>query len=146
VHAAREPSAIANSVGSALAVLLGALALVLLGLGRYGVTSDAVARRRAELGIRMTLGATTAAFVRLVVSRVLLVVVIGVAAGATARMWATRFVASLLYGLPPHDPATLVAAAGILAVTAIVAHSCLRSARRGSIRPRFCARASVGSE
>ena len=106
---------------ASLAVLFGALALVLAGLGLYGVTAYAVARRRVEFGIRMALGATTSAAVRLVVSHVMLVVVIGVAAGAASSMCATRFVASLLYGLPPRDPVTLMAAAGIPAVTAAVA-------------------------
>jgi putative ABC transport system permease protein len=104
-----------------LAALFGALALVLAGLGLYGVTAYAVARQRAELGIRMALGATPATIVRLVVSHVAVVVAIGIATGAAMSMWAGQFIASLLYGLQPRDPRTLIGAAGILAAVATMA-------------------------
>ncbi|HYM25452.1 MAG TPA: FtsX-like permease family protein, partial [Vicinamibacterales bacterium] len=108
-------------VTALLASTFGAVALALAGLGVYGVTAYAVARRRAELGIRLALGATPAAVVRLVLSHVALIVAIGVIAGAAASAWAARFIASLLYGLPPRDPATFIGAVATLAAVSTVA-------------------------
>jgi putative ABC transport system permease protein len=104
-----------------LASFFGVLALLLAGLGLYGVTAYAVARRRGEIGIRMALGAQAAGVVRLVLSRVAVLVGVGVVIGVGASLWASRFVASLLYGLAPHDPATFVGAAFMLAAVAVLA-------------------------
>ena len=90
-----------------LSGFLGALALLLAGLGLYGVMSYAVSRRRMELGIRLALGAAPRAVVRLVLARVGLLVGAGVVAGMAASLWLSRFVAPLLYGLQPRDPVTL---------------------------------------
>jgi ABC-type antimicrobial peptide transport system permease subunit len=98
-----------------LSGFFGALALLLAGLGLYGVTAYAVARRRAEIGIRMALGAAPGAVVRLVLSRVLLPVGLGVLAGASLSLWASTFVSTLLYGLQPRDPPTLAGAGVTLA-------------------------------
>jgi ABC-type antimicrobial peptide transport system permease subunit len=97
-----------------LAGFFGALALLLAGLGLYGVTSYAVSRRRAEIGIRMALGAAPGRVVGLVLSRVTVLVAAGVLVGAGVSVWASKFVATLLYGLEPRDPITLVGAAAIL--------------------------------
>src|SRR5712691_898397 len=98
-----------------LSGFFGALALLLAALGLYGVTAYAVARRRTEIGIRMVLGAAPAGVVRLVLSHVLLLVGLGVLAGASLSLWTSKFVATLLYGLEPRDPATLAGAAVLLA-------------------------------
>jgi predicted permease len=98
-----------------LSGFFGALALLLAGLGLYGVTAYAVSRRRREIGIRMALGAAPGSVVCLVVSRVTALVGVGVVIGAGVSLWASRFVASLLYGLEPHDPLTLVGAVAVLA-------------------------------
>jgi putative ABC transport system permease protein len=99
---------------AALSGFFGALALLLAGLGLYGVTSYAVTRRRTELGIRMALGAVPGAVVRLVLSRVSLLVAAGVILGAAAGVWLSRFIATLLFGLGPGDPATIAVAAAVL--------------------------------
>ena len=104
-----------------LAGFFGALALLLAGLGLYGVTAYAVSRRRAEIGIRMALGAAPAGVVRLVLARVTLLVAIGVAAGAGVSAWASRFVATLLYGLEPRDPITFAGAALVLGAVGALA-------------------------
>ena len=104
-----------------LAGFFGALALLLASLGLYGVTAYAVARRRGEIGVRMALGAQTAGIVRLVLSRVVFLVSVGVLVGVGASLWASRFVASLLNGLAPHDPTTFVGAAFMLVAVAALA-------------------------
>jgi predicted permease len=97
-----------------LSGFFGGLALLLAGLGLYGVMSYAVSRRRTEIGIRMALGANPAGAVGLVLRRVALLVGTGIAIGTVAAAWASQFVSALLYGLPPRDPATLAGAAVVL--------------------------------
>src|SRR2546427_2001580 len=104
-----------------LSGFFGVLALLLAGLGLYGVTAYGVSRRRTEIGIRMALGAEPPGVVRLVLSRVLLLVGTGVVIGAGASVWLSRFVATLIYGLEPRDPTTLVGAAAVLAAVRAIA-------------------------
>ena len=114
-----------------LSAFFGGLALFLAGLGLYGVMSYAVSRRRTEIGIRMALGAGPARAVRLVLGRVALLVGLGVAAGAGIALWASRFVSTLLFGLPPRDPATLLAAVFVLsAIGALAGYLPARRAAR----------------
>jgi putative ABC transport system permease protein len=98
-----------------LSGFFGGLALLLAGLGLYGVTSYAVSRRQAEIGIRMALGAAPGGVIRLVLARVALLVGTGVVAGVLVSIWLARFAEVLLFGLTPRDPVTLAAAALILA-------------------------------
>ena len=104
-----------------LSGFFGGLALLMAGLGLYGVTSYAVSRRRTEIGIRMALGAAPAGVVRLVLSRVSLLVGFGVLLGTGISLWASQFVSTLLYGLEPRDPATLVASSATLALVGALA-------------------------
>jgi len=113
-----------------LAGFFGGLALLLAAIGLYGITSYGVSRRRTEIGIRMALGADAAAVVRLVLSRAALLVGLGVVIGAALSLWASTFVASLLYGLTPRDPITLVGAAATLA--AVGAFAAWLPARRAA--------------
>ena len=82
-----------------LSMFFGGLALLLARSGLYGVTSYAVNRRRTEIGIRMALGADPSGVVLFVLRRVATLVAIGVVAGAALSLWASRFIATLLYGL-----------------------------------------------
>ena len=97
-----------------LSGFFGGLALLLAGLGLYGVTSYAVSRRRTELGIRMALGAAPGGVVGLVLRRVAILVGLGVLVGSGVSVWAAPLVKVLLYGLEPHDPVTLGAGAIVL--------------------------------
>jgi len=98
-----------------LSGFFGGLALLLAGLGLYGVMSYAVSRRRTEIGIRIALGAGPAGAVRLILLRAATLVGVGVVGGVAASLWASRFVSSLLFGLQPRDPVTLAIAALVLA-------------------------------
>jgi ABC-type antimicrobial peptide transport system permease subunit len=104
-----------------LSGFFGALALLLAGLGLYGVTSYAVSRRRTEIGIRMALGAAPGGVVSLVLRRVAILVGLGTIVGAAVSLWASSFVSTLLYGLQPRDPLTLVAAMLVLATIGAMA-------------------------
>jgi hypothetical protein len=104
-----------------LAGSFGTLGLLLAGLGLYGITAYAVAVRRAEIGIRMALGAVASRIVRLVLVRVAILVASGTAAGIAASLWLSRFVASLLYGVQQHDTVTLLGAFIVLVSVGLVA-------------------------
>jgi ABC-type antimicrobial peptide transport system permease subunit len=97
-----------------LSGFFGVLALLLAGLGLYGVTAYAVSRRRREIGIRMALGSGPRGVIRLVLSRVSILIAAGILIGTGVSLWASKFVAALLYGLEPRDPGTLAGAAVIL--------------------------------
>jgi ABC-type antimicrobial peptide transport system permease subunit len=99
----------------------GALSLLLAVVGVYGVTSYAVTQRRMEIGIRMALGATSGLVVRQVLARVTTLIAIGVLIGVGMSLWASRFVAALLYGLQPRDRLTLIGATVLLAAVGAVA-------------------------
>jgi putative ABC transport system permease protein len=104
-----------------LSAFFGLSALLLAGIGLYGVTSYAVTRRRFEIGIRMALGADRGSVVRLVLQRVATLVTVGILIGAGLSQWASTFVASLLYGQEPRDPVELITAAITLAGVAALA-------------------------
>jgi predicted permease len=100
-----------------LAGALGGLALLLAALGLYGVAGYGVSRRRSEIAIRIALGAAPSAVVATVLARVSLLVGIGILVGIGLSFWAAKFVDSLVYGLPPREPTTLVSAAVLLCAT-----------------------------
>ena len=113
------------------AIVLGAfglLALVLAATGVYGTTAYAVSRRTREIGIRMALGAKPGEVVRVVLSRTTLLLAIGATLGIGLALAAGRFFGQILYGVSPTDPATYLAAIGIMAVVALAA--CWFPARR----------------
>ena len=99
------------------------LALLLSALGLYGVTAFAVNRRRTEIGIRMAIGAAPARVVRLLLARVTVLLGLGVVIGTAVSIWASRFIATLLYGLEPRDPITLISSAAILVAVGALASS-----------------------
>jgi ABC-type antimicrobial peptide transport system permease subunit len=116
-----DASLIQERLLARLSTFFGGLALLLAGLGQYGVTAYSVNRRRGEIGIRMALGANGGAIVRMVLNRVGVLVALGIGFGTAASVWASRFVASFLYGFEPSDPATFVVAALVLSLVAAAA-------------------------
>jgi predicted permease len=106
---------------ASLSAVFGFLATLLAVIGLYGVMAYTVAQRTREVGIRMALGAARGNVIWMVMSEVLLLVAIGVAAGVTASLALTRVVQSQLFGLTPHDPLTLGLATAALALVASAA-------------------------
>ena len=113
-----------------LVLLFAAAALALATFGTYGVVSYAVTRRRAEMGIRMALGAQPGDVLRMVLLQGMTPVFAGLCAGAIAALAIGQYVASLLFQVSPRDPMAFgIAAATLLAVSAA---ACLIPARRAT--------------
>ncbi len=104
-----------------LVSFFGALALILACIGLYGVMAHGVARRTNEIGIRMALGAQGGNIAWMVLRETLLLVVVGLALGVPAALLAGRLVSSQLFELKGTDPLTLIAAALVLTVVAMLA-------------------------
>jgi predicted permease len=111
--------------------LFGGIALLLASVGLFGLMSYNVARRTAEMGIRMALGAPRIRVMRMVMTESLRLVAIGVVAGVAVALLAARFVATLVFGLSATDASTIVIATGVLvAVSALAAYLPARRASR----------------
>jgi putative ABC transport system permease protein len=106
---------------AALSAFFGGLAVLLAALGLYGVTSYAVTCQRMEIGIRLALGASPRKVMGEVLSRVAKLIVIGLIVGTAVSMWASKFIATVLYGLEPRDPVSFVNSAVILALVGALA-------------------------
>jgi putative ABC transport system permease protein len=96
-----------------------AIALVLAGVGIYGVLSHAVRQRTREIGTRLALGARPVDILWLVMRWGAALAIAGVALGGLAGLAATRSLQSLLYGVTTSDPAAMAFAAGVLLLTAL---------------------------
>ncbi|HLY62891.1 MAG TPA: ABC transporter permease [Terriglobia bacterium] len=104
-----------------LASAFGSLALLLAGVGLYGVMAYTIARKTRDIGIRMALGAQPAKILRDVVRETLALVVLGIAVGAPIALGGTRLIKSLLFGLGSVDPSVLALAAALMVLVAVLA-------------------------
>jgi predicted permease len=104
-----------------LSGFFGTLALMLAGVGLYGVVSYSVNRRRTEIGIHIALGARPGRVIGLVLSRIAILASVGVASGMLLSLWAAHWVKNLLFGLEPADPSTVAGAAVTLVAVAAIA-------------------------
>jgi predicted permease len=122
-----------------LVSLFGALALLLATVGLYGIMEHAAAQRRAEIGLRLALGAVPGSIFSLILGDGLRLVAIGTAIGLTAAFATTRFLQTLLFGVDPIDLTTFAAVSVVLAATAALA--CFVPARRAmSVDPAVALR------
>jgi putative ABC transport system permease protein len=103
-----------------LAALFGVVALVLALVGLYGVVSYSVASRRAEIGVRVALGASRSRVLGMILGDVSRMLAIGLAAGVVIALVAARGIGALLFGLEASDPTTLAMAAGLLALAGVL--------------------------
>ncbi len=99
-----------------LSGIFGGVALLLAIIGLYGVVSYSVASRRAEIGVRVALGATRRRILSLILGDVARIMAIGIFVGGGLALAAGRGIGSLLFGLSPNDITTLVIAAGLLVI------------------------------
>jgi predicted permease len=110
--------------------LFGALALLLSGIGIYGVMAWSVSQRTREIGIRLALGANTRAILRWILGQGMRLTLIGVAVGLLGAFAMTRLLRGLLFDVAPTDSLTYVCLAALLAVVALLA--CYIPARRAT--------------
>jgi len=122
-----------------LSGFFGFLAALLAMIGLYGVISYIVARRRNEIGLRMALGAQRGQVVGMVMREAGRLLALGIFVGTTLSLIAGRWAGSLLFGLKPYDPLTLVAAGVLLAAVAIMA-SFLPAHRASKVDPMVALR------
>ena len=101
--------------------LFGGLALLLAAIGLFGLMSYSVARRTNEIGIRMALGARGQDVLRLVMRESMILVAVGVVIGVAIALGASRFVATLLYGLAGTDVMTILASIAVMVAVAALA-------------------------
>lgn len=123
-----------SRLSMALLSAFGALALVLAGLGIYGVLSFLVGRRMQEIGIRLALGATRADVMRLVLVHGMKLAAAGMAIGVAAALLVTQALRSTLVGVSPHDPGTYAAIVAVLCAIALGA-SCVPGVRAMRVDP-----------
>ena len=98
------------------------VALLLAGIGLYGVVSYGVAQRTREVGVRVALGATRSDVLRLILSSGAVLVSLGLAVGVAAAVGTTRLLGSLVFGVSPLDAPTFAMAGAVLVAVAAAAH------------------------
>jgi predicted permease len=104
-----------------LATAFGVVAILLAAIGLYGVLSYGTARRQGEIGIRIALGAEPRNVVRMILGETSGVLIAGLIIGGGLAYAAGRLLSSYLFGLPPHDPATMAFAVAVLLIVALAA-------------------------
>src|SRR5580658_9196067 len=104
-----------------LAFFFGVVALLLSGVGLYGVLDYTVVQRRREIGIRMAIGAQAADIARRVTAEILLMVIAGALAGLALGFASERYIDALLYQVSPRDPAMLAVPALTIVMAALLA-------------------------
>lgn len=103
-----------NNFNMTLLTIFAAIALLLASIGVYGLMAHSVQQRTQEIGIRMALGASPQKVRSMVVGQGLRLAAVGVILGVAAALALTRLMGSLLFGVKPWDPATIIGVAAIL--------------------------------
>jgi putative ABC transport system permease protein len=125
IESIRRPRLLAQLIGA-----FAGLALLLAAIGTYGVLSYMVTERRREIGIRMALGADQGSVLQEVLKQGLLLTMVGLVVGLAGAFALNRLIASLLFGVQPTDPTTLVAV--VATITLVAAIACVLPAWRAS--------------
>ena len=122
-----------------LSGFFGLLAAVLAMVGLYGLISYVAVRRRNEIGVRMALGADRGQIVGMVMRDAGYLLLIGIVTGSVLSLIAGRGVSSLLFGLKPYDPLTLLVSIALLSLIAALA-SFLPARRAAKLNPMVALR------
>jgi ABC-type antimicrobial peptide transport system permease subunit len=137
----RDESVAPRRLNAMLVSSFGVLAMIVAAVGIAAVLAFSVTARTNEIGVRMSLGADSGRVQRMVLSEGGRLVLIGLAFGVVGALSLTRLIQGLLFGVPPHDPATLTIVALIMSAVGIGA--CWIPAIRASrIEPGVALRAS----
>ena len=110
-----------NDFYMTLLSIFAGVALLLAAIGVYGLMAYSVQQRTQEIGVRMALGASPQQVRRMVVFQGMLLALIGVVLGVASALALTRLMRSLLFGVKPWDPATIVLVAVLLSAVSLVA-------------------------
>ncbi len=129
-----QQSLLAERLLATLSAFFGALAVLLAMTGLYGVMSYTVTERTTEIGIRMALGAQRTNITAMILGKAATLLAAGLVLGTALSLAAASAAGALLFGLKPRDPATLAAAALLLAVVTVVA-SLIPSLRAANVNP-----------
>jgi predicted permease len=116
-----QPFVWAVGMGARLAVIFGTLALFLASLGIYAVKGYMVASRTAEIGIRKALGATHGNIMGMVLREGMALTLAGLFVGLLLGLVAARLIGSLLYGVRPVDPASIIVTVALLGAASLLA-------------------------
>ena len=136
----KDQSVSPRRLNAALVSSFGILAVIIAAVGIAGVLAFSVSARTPEIGIRMSLGADSGRVQRMILGEGGVLLAIGLVLGVTGALFATRAIGGLLFGIAPHDPATFVGVAVLMAMIGIGACwiPALRAAR---INPAISMRA-----
>jgi predicted permease len=115
------------------------VALLLASIGIYGVLAYMVGQRSREIGLRMALGAGVADILKMILGKGVVLAAIGIVAGVLFSAGAASLMASLLYGVRPHDPVVFLAVPLLLFAVAVLA-SYLPARRATKVDPMFALR------
>ena len=127
----RDESVASQRINAVLVSGFGAVALLIAAVGLAGVLGFSVSQRINEIGVRMSLGAHPRQVRRMIVTEGATLLVIGLAIGAVASLFASRVVEGMLYGVSPTDPLTFAVITVMLVLTAVLA--AVTPARRAAL-------------
>jgi putative ABC transport system permease protein len=116
-----DPSVWAAGFGARLALAAGMAALFLAALGIYAIKGYMVASRTSEIGIRMALGATRGNIMGMVLREGLVLTLVGLMVGLLLGLGVAKVAASMLYGVRPVDPASIIVTVALLGAAALLA-------------------------
>lgn len=134
-----DSSVAAERLTAVLASIFGALAALIAGVGLYAVLAYAMAQRKREIGIRMALGAEGIDIAALTARQTLVMAGAGITVGLGAALAMSPLIRSLLYGVSPQDPQSLIAAAIFVIVVAALA-TAIPALRAAQVEPAIALR------
>jgi ABC-type antimicrobial peptide transport system permease subunit len=115
----KDQSVAPRRLNAQLISLFGALAVIIAAVGIAGVLAFSVSARTNEIGIRMSLGADRGRVQRMILREGGVLLAIGLVLGVAAAFFAAGVIRGLLFGVAPHDPATFVGVAVMMAAIGI---------------------------